>query len=124
MSDAECRLWSLANPVLLHVYGLELGRIKNGDRCLPYLCGYLLQHFLLCQWATGGGTFFLLVEAILCYVISDVPRFLYESSILQKLLRMRAALSLSMSRVVGQKASEPSLFESLFTGAPSLSTHP
>jgi hypothetical protein len=37
---------------------------------------------------------------------------------------MRAALSLSMSRVVGQKASEPSLFESLLIGAPSLSTHP
>lgn len=37
---------------------------------------------------------------------------------------MRAALSLSISRVVGQKASEPSLFEILLIGAPSLSTHP
>jgi hypothetical protein len=37
---------------------------------------------------------------------------------------MRAALSLSLSIDVGQKASPPSLFESLFTGAPSLSTTP
>ena len=42
--------------------------------------------------------------------------------VLQKLRKMRAALSLSLSRVVGQKASEPSLLLSLFTGAPSLST--
>ena len=36
--------------------------------------------------------------------------------------RMRAALSDSRSMEVGQKASLPSLFESLFTGAPSRSS--
>lgn len=42
--------------------------------------------------------------------------------LLQKLLRMRAALSDSMSSVVGQNASEPTLLERRLTGAPSLST--
>jgi hypothetical protein len=37
---------------------------------------------------------------------------------------MRAALSLSLSSVVGQNASAPTLLDNLFTGAPSLSTHP
>jgi hypothetical protein len=43
-------------------------------------------------------------------------------NVLQKLRKMRAALSLSFSRVVGQKASEPSLLLSLLTGGPNLST--
>jgi hypothetical protein len=43
---------------------------------------------------------------------------------LQKLLRILAALSLSLSKVVGQNASLPILFVSLLTGAPSLSAHP
>ena len=47
-----------------------------------------------------------------------------SSNLLQKLLRMRAALSLSLSSVVGQKASLPSLLDNRFTGAPSLSTNP
>ena len=42
---------------------------------------------------------------------------------MQKLRRMRAALSDSLSRDVGQKASAPSLFESLLTGAPIFSNH-
>jgi hypothetical protein len=37
---------------------------------------------------------------------------------LQNDLRILAALSLSLSRVVGQNASDPILFESLLTGAP------
>lgn len=41
---------------------------------------------------------------------------------LQKLLRILAALSDSMSSVVGQKASEPTLLDRRLTGAPSLST--
>lgn len=48
----------------------------------------------------------------------------HEHDVLQKLFKMRAALSLSMSSVVGQKASEPNLFDILLMGAPSLSTHP
>jgi hypothetical protein len=47
-----------------------------------------------------------------------------ENYSLQKLLKILAALSLSLSKVVGQKASLPILFDSLFTGAPSLSAHP
>jgi hypothetical protein len=42
---------------------------------------------------------------------------------MQKLRRMRAALSDSLSSEVGQKASAPSLLESLFTGAPIFSNH-
>lgn len=42
--------------------------------------------------------------------------------LLQKLRNIRAALSLSLSNVVGQKASDPSLLLKLLTGAPSLST--
>ena len=41
---------------------------------------------------------------------------------LQKLLNILAALSLSLSSVVGQNASDPSLFDNLFTGAPSASS--
>lgn len=37
---------------------------------------------------------------------------------------MRAALSLSLSSVVGQKASEPSLLDRRLTGGPNLSTQP
>lgn len=44
--------------------------------------------------------------------------------VLQNDLRILAALSLSISSVVGQKASLPIRFDSLFTGAPSLSAHP
>jgi len=44
--------------------------------------------------------------------------------ILQKLRRMRAALSLSLSSVVGQNDSEPSLLDNLFTGVPILSANP
>lgn len=40
---------------------------------------------------------------------------------LQKLFNILAALSLSLSSVVGQKASLPNLLLSLFTGVPSLS---
>nr|POE79630.1 hypothetical protein CFP56_07695 [Quercus suber] len=40
---------------------------------------------------------------------------------LQKLFKILAALSLSLSRVVGQKASLPNLLLSLFTGVPILS---
>lgn len=40
---------------------------------------------------------------------------------MQKLFSMRAALSLSLSSVVGQKASLPSLLDSRLTGAPILS---
>lgn len=43
--------------------------------------------------------------------------------LLQKLRNMRAALSDSLSNVVGQNASDPSLFDSLFTGAPNLSAN-
>jgi hypothetical protein len=43
---------------------------------------------------------------------------------LQKLLNILAALSLSLSNVVGQNASLPILFVSLLTGAPSLSAQP
>lgn len=42
--------------------------------------------------------------------------------LLQKLRNILAALSLSLSSVVGQNASEPNLLVSLFTGAPNLST--
>ncbi len=41
-----------------------------------------------------------------------------KGDILQKDLRIRAALSHSLSKVVGQKASDPILFENLFIGAP------
>jgi hypothetical protein len=44
--------------------------------------------------------------------------------LLQKLLKILAALSLSLSKVVGQNASLPILLDSLLTGAPSLSAHP
>jgi hypothetical protein len=44
--------------------------------------------------------------------------------LLQKLLKILAALSLSLSKVVGQNASLPILFDSLLTGAPSLSAQP
>ena len=54
----------------------------------------------------------------------DMCSFGDGCNLLQKLLRMRAALSLSLSSVVGQKASLPSLLDSRFTGAPSLSTNP
>lgn len=47
-----------------------------------------------------------------------------EGYSLQNDLKILAALSLSLSRVVGQKASLPIRFDSLFTGAPSLSAHP
>lgn len=39
---------------------------------------------------------------------------------MQKLRRIRAALSASSSSVMGQKASAPSLLESLLTGLPTL----
>ena len=42
---------------------------------------------------------------------------------IQKLRRMRAALSDSLSKDVGQKASAPSLFAVLLTGTPTLSNH-
>lgn len=81
---------------------------------------------LLLGTVGSGQDLLLLVEAILCRAVvsgllREVPRGMYS---LQKLRRMRAALSLSLSSVVGQKASEPSLFDSLLTGAPSLSAHP
>lgn len=44
--------------------------------------------------------------------------------VLQNDRRMRAALSLSLSRVVGQKASLPMRLEKRLTGAPSLSAQP
>jgi len=47
-----------------------------------------------------------------------------KNDLLQKLLKILAALSLSLSKVVGQNASLPILFDSLLTGAPSLSAHP
>jgi hypothetical protein len=42
-------------------------------------------------------------------------------NLLQKDLRILAALLLSLSKVVGQNASLPMRFDSRFTGAPSLS---
>lgn len=54
--------------------------------------------------------------------ISSVKRQGQEwNHLLQKVFRIRAALSLSLSSEVGQKASDPILFENLLTGAPSLS---
>jgi hypothetical protein len=47
-----------------------------------------------------------------------------KEGLLQNDLKILAALSLSLSSVVGQKASLPMRFESLLTGAPSLSAHP
>ena len=47
-----------------------------------------------------------------------------KTRLTQKVLRILAALSLSLSRVVGQKASLPILFVILLTGAPSLSAQP
>lgn len=43
--------------------------------------------------------------------------------LLQNDLKILAALSLSLSREVGQNASDPIRFENLFTGAPNLSAH-
>lgn len=90
-----------------------------------YLCGYLLQDslFRFRIWRIGAWAFFFLVEAILWYSVS-LESQVWWLDLLQKLFRMRAALSLSLSSVVGQKASEPSLLERRLTGAPSLSTHP
>ena len=69
-----------------------------------------------------------IVEAILYIFISTTQSSgsaTYAlAALLQKLRRIRAALSLSLSKVVGQKASEPNLFDSLLTGAPSLSAQP
>lgn len=42
---------------------------------------------------------------------------------MQKLLKIRAALSDSLSNDVGQNASAPSLFEALLTGTPTFSNH-
>ena len=51
-----------------------------------------------------------------------MPASVMKPSI-QKLRRIPAALSDSLSSEVGQKASAPSLLESLFTGAPIFSNH-
>ena len=85
----------------------------------------MFQDLLLCLGTVccSVGSFFL-VEAILwvMWLVDARARWIGLGDILQKLRKMRAALSLSLSKVVGQKASEPSLLLSLFTGAPSLST--
>lgn len=47
-----------------------------------------------------------------------LPAADFDEHILQNDLKILAALSHSLSRVVGQKASDPILFESLLTGAP------
>lgn len=44
-----------------------------------------------------------------------------RGDVLQNDFKILAALSLSAARFVGQKASDPILFVSLFTGAPSFS---
>ena len=71
-----------------------------------------------------------LVETILCAKGRKREQKSRHSSVynlrysLQKLLRIRAAFSLSRSKDVGQKASEPSLCDSWLTGPPNLSAYP
>jgi hypothetical protein len=77
------------------------------------------------RYALGRRPVFFGVESILCELESVVcffteQRELEKEHILQNDLRILAALSLSLSRVVGQKASDPILFESLLTGAPTV----
>jgi hypothetical protein len=58
--------------------------------------------------------------------LSPCPCFPFCSAVnpsMQKLLKIRAALSDSFSNEVGQNASAPSLFVALFTGTPTLSNH-
>lgn len=62
------------------------------------------------------------VEAILCVLCQTSFRANVTYDLLQKLFNILAALSLSLSIVVGQNASLPSLLLSLFTGAPSKSS--
>lgn len=91
---------------------------------MTYLGWYFLQHFLLLLGPVRSRALFFLVKTILYSNISDKRALSSEQNVLQKLFKILAALSLSMSRVVGQKASEPSLFERRLTGGPSLSTQP
>ena len=106
---------------------MDLERIgyATSERVATHLCRYLLQHLLLRLRAVCGNNLFLLVEAIFWELSALGIRVRRASAnSLQKLLRMRAALSLSLSSVVGQKASDPSLFERRLTGGPNLSTQP
>jgi hypothetical protein len=83
----------------------------------------LLQHPLFTHdLVPVGWSVLFYVKSILCGDRSAMLTASLESKyILQKVLRILAALSLSLSRVVGQKASLPILFENLLIGAPSLS---
>ena len=106
---------------------------ENGqtDRILYDLLGDLLKHSLFAlRYALGRRSIFFGVESIFCklsqYFFSPKQPELEMEDILQNDLRILAALSHSLSRVVGQNASEPILFESLLTGAPTVdvSFHP
>jgi hypothetical protein len=88
--------------------------------------GNLLKYSLFALWYTFGRRSILFgVKSILCklesvFAFSHCCQNSTGEHILQNDLRILAALSLSLSKVVGQNASDPILFESLFTGAPTV----
>src|SRR5262245_38782000 len=90
----------------------EAQRATRDEQRTTYLCGDFLEDLLLRLWTFSARAVFFLVEAILCRdrsagTCAGKEYLRGETGVLQKLFRMRAALSLSLSSVVGQNASDP-----------------